>query len=225
MRLLSLACVAGVALAAQNASAQLTLAIDIQGIDYQFRDSGGAATFGGAGHTGTLEWTGSDATSADTRMGSGGRFGVLSPVAQGVAISDVSGSLQLASGIVTGGSLSITLDNPEMDTYTASIEPGTGQITGANTLGFQIDGLTLGGAFSDGMWGDVDVAPWFAAQENPGGLPGAFFKFRFQPGATASGNGDIEAYVMVPLPPAAWGSIAALGGIAGVGTVRRRRLG
>jgi hypothetical protein len=207
---------------AEAASAQLTLAIDIQGVDYQFRDAGGNAAFGGLAHTGTLEWSGAAATTADTRVGSEGRFGPLAPVAQNVPLKGFSGELTFDAGLLTGGWLSIALDNAEEHTYTTSLKPG-GALSATNQMGYTIDGLTFNGAFSDSVWGDIDVTPWYEAQGG-GALPGAFFQFRFWPSPQAGGNADVEVYVMVPLPPAVWAGSATLMGLAGVACIRRRRI-
>jgi len=119
----TLAAVAAAGLAAQAATAQLTFALDIQGIEYQFRDSGGAPGFGGAAHTGTLAWWSSDAFAADTRVGTEDRFGPLAPVGQSVGVRQFDGELTFNAGSLTGGWLMVTLDNPELETYTTSISP------------------------------------------------------------------------------------------------------
>lgn len=216
-----LAAASAVAWGGSVASAQLTLAIDVQGIDYQFRDAGGNAAFGGVTHTGTLEWSGAAAQTADTRIGSDGRFGVLAPVTQSVPLRDFTGELTFSGGLLVGGFVSMTLDNAEEHQYTTWIKPGTGSLTASNNMGYSVDGLTLNGAFSSAAWGDLDVTPWYDAQGG-GALPGAFFQFRFWPNPQAAGNADIETYVMVPLPAAGWAGFAMLGGV-GVSHLRRRR--
>src|SRR5690606_35449171 len=55
---------ASAALAAQ-ASAQLTLALDVNGFEYAFADSAGSAGFGGADHTGVMRWS---STAANSRV-------------------------------------------------------------------------------------------------------------------------------------------------------------
>lgn len=219
-----LAGVAAIAIGASAASAQLTLAIDVQGIDYQFRDGAGAPFFGGVTHTGTLEWTGATAITADTRVGSDGRFGSLAPMAQTVPMKDLAGELTFAGGLLTGGSFSVTLDNTEAHTYSASIKPGTGRLGASNHMGYSIDGLTINGAFSDAAWGDLDVTPWHDAQGGAGALTGAFFQFRFWPSPAGNGTADTEMFVLVPLPPAAWAGLAMLGGVGGLRRLRRRRI-
>lgn len=218
-----LAAASAVAWGASVASAQLTLAIDVQGIGYQFRDVGGDAAFGGVTHTGTLEWSGPEAQAADTRVGGDGRFGVLAPVSQTVPLRNFTGELTFSGGLLVGGFLSMTLDNAEAHTYTASIKPRTGSLMASNSMGYSIDGLTFNGAFSDTMWGDLDVTPWYDAQGG-GALPGAFFKFRFWPDPQGSGNADIETYVMVPLPAAGWAGLAMLGALGACSCQRRRKL-
>lgn len=220
----SMLAIAAAVAVADAASAQLTLAIDIQGIEYQFRDAGGNAAFGGLAHTGTLSWSGAGAVTADTRVGSAGRFGSLAPVTQSVPLKDFTGELTFDAGLLIGGSLAITLDHAEDHTYTASIKPGSGALSASNQMGYSIDGLTFDGAFSHTAWGDLDVTPWYDAQAGAGALPGAFFQFRFWPNPQAGGTADIEVYVMVPLPPAVWAGSAMLLGLCGIACNRRRKL-
>jgi hypothetical protein len=216
--------VAASLLAAASASAQLTLAFDINGFDYQFRDSSGAAGFGGTAHTGTVEWSyrADPATViAETRMGDEGRFGPLEPVALGASLADVTGSLEFSGGNVMSGSLTVTLDNG--DTYTTDIDAGSGAIRELTVGGWTFDAITFDGRFNDDRFGDIDVSEFFAIQGQPGMLPGSLFQFRFEPDAGGAGTADMEVFVLVPLPPAAYAGLATLAGVMGISYLRRRR--
>lgn len=222
-----MAAVASCALAGV-AQGQLTLAFDINGFNYHFKDSGGGTSFGGATHTGTVDWsfqfddpgtTEVDETTviADTRKGTGGQFGLLSPIALGpYTLTDITGSLLLSNGSVVSGGFEITLSNG--DTYAAELSSGA---LSAVSSGFVLDGKTMEGEFSDASFGDIDVSEWFARQANPGELFGSIFKFRFAGGA--EGNADMEAFVMVPLPTAAYAGLGMLAGVMGLSYVLRRR--
>ena len=224
MTTIATAAVAASALAAGSATAQLTLAFDINGFDYQFRDSSGAAGFGGTGHTGTVEWSfrADPATIiADTRIGDEGRFGRLDPIALGATLADFSGDMQFNSGDVMSGSFTVTLDNG--DTYTTEIDGASGSIRSLTVGGWTLDGITFDGQFNDEQFGDIDVSEFFAIQGQPGMLPGSMFKFRFMPDASASGTADMEVFVLVPLPATAYVGMATLVGAMGLSYLRRRR--
>lgn len=218
------AAVAATSLAAASASAQLTLAFDINNFDYQFRDSSGAAGFGGADHNGTVEWSyraEPPTVLADARIGEEGRFGQLDPIDVGVPLRNFTGSLDFASGDVTAGSFTVTLENG--DTYTTEIDGASGSLRELTVGGWTLDGLTADGAFSDEQFGDIDVSEFFAIQGSPGMLPGSVFMFRFEPDAGASGTADMEVFVLVPLPPSAYMGMATLVGVMGISYLRRRR--
>ena len=211
---------------AASAQAQLTLAFDINGIDYAFAETVGGPGFGGTAHTGTLDWsfhTAPDTEITDVRLGSDGPAGLLTPVSLGAGLGDFSGSLAFDGGIVKGGSFTVTLDNAPADTYTATVIADSGSIQSLATGGYTLDGLTFDGAFSDDTFGSVDVSEWFSRQFEPGQLFGSFFKFRFDPPAGGAGNGDIEVFVLVPLPTAAYAGLGMLAGVMGLSYVLRRR--
>lgn len=213
------AAIAASSMVAASASAQATLAFDINNFDYAFFDSSGAAGFGGTDHDGHVEWsyrTDPPTVIADARTGSEGRFGSLDPVSLGQSLKDFTGNLQFSSGDVVGGSFTVTLDND--DTYTAQLSGGA--IQELTVGGWTLDGLTFDGSFNDDSFGDVDLAELFGRSD---GLPGSFFKFRFEPDASASGTADMEVYVLVPLPPAAYAGMATLAGVMGISYLRRRR--
>lgn len=216
------AAIAASSMVAASASAQATVAFDINNFDYQFFDSSGAAGFGGTEHDGRVEWsfrTAPPTVIADARTGEQGRFGPLDPASLGQDLKDFTGSLDITGGDITSGSFTVTLAND--DTYTAQLSGGS--IQELTVGGWTLDGLTFDGAFSDDQFGDIDVSEFFAIQGSPGMLPGSFFKFRFEPDASASGTADMEVYVLVPLPPAAYAGMATLAGVMGISYLRRRR--
>lgn len=220
----------GVALAASavlctSASAQLVLTFDVNGFDYAFTDASGASGFGGANHTGSLDWdfaSSPETVIADARIGEHGRFGQLLDVVLGASLADFEANFDFESGRIRGGDITVTLDNG--DTYTADLAPNIGRIMSMGpTGGFMIDGFTLNGRFSDDQFGDIDVSEFTRIQDNPNMLPGSVFAFRFDPGAGASGTADGEVFVLVPLPPAAYAGLATLAGVIGLSYIRRRR--
>ena len=204
---------------------QPTLAFDINGFGYAFKDAGGAAAFGGESHTGTVDWSfvlSPATTIADVRIGDEGPFGTLTEVPLGAMLSDFSGTVEFDAGFVVGGEFTVTLDSG--DTYTTELRGGQGRLSALTTGGFTLDGLTVEGEFSDDSFGAVDVSEFVAVQGDPVQLPGSLLKFRFNPGASASGTGDMEVFVtVVPLPPAAWAGIGTLAGVMGLSVAIRRR--
>ncbi|MGP1311069.1 MAG: hypothetical protein ACTS27_12810, partial [Phycisphaerales bacterium] len=136
---------------------------------------------------------------------------------QGIAsgqFSSFSGTINLVNGGVTGGSLSLTLQNA--DTFTASIVGGVGQVNTQAGQGFSIDGLLTNALFSSASFAGVDITDWFSEQP----INGSFLNFAFNPNASgADTDTDIDIFVVVPSPVA--------GGMAGVGLLglaaRRRR--
>jgi hypothetical protein len=206
------------AIASAQAMAQLTLGLDINGFEYEFTDGSGASGFGGENHTGAMKWSFSsdEPRVVDARLGEDGVFGVLEPVSIGTGLSAFDATIELDSGRIQGGSLTIRLDNG--DTYTTEFTGGG--LTRLAHGGYTIDGLTLDGAFSDDEFGAIDVSE-FNRLDN---LPGWALAFRFNPGLEASGTADAEVFVMVPLPPTALAGLGVLAGVIGVTATRRRRM-
>lgn len=207
---------------AQTASAQLTLGLDVNDFEYSFTDSSGAETFGGERHTGAMRWSmASDAPEesrvVDARMGEDGPFGLLHDVTLGSGLRSFDAIIDLDSGRIRGGNITIALDNG--DTYTADFAGG--KLISLGSSGYVLDGVTLGGAFSDDQFGDIDVSEF----NDLDSLPGWSLAFRFNPtAAEASGTADAEVFVMVPLPPAALAGLGMLAGVMGVSIARRRRM-
>lgn len=214
---------AGLAMVASPATAQLTLGMDLNDFAYEFRDASGAQSFGGVNHTGQMRWS-IDGTGpneeprlVDARMGDEGPFGLLETVSLGTSLTNFEAVIELDSGKIRGGNLTITLGTG--DTYTADFAKGGLRALAAG--GYSLDGLTLNGDFSDDTFGTLDVSELNRIEN----LPGWALAFRFNPSAgDASGTADAEVFVMVPLPPAALAGLGTLAGVMGFGALRRRRM-
>jgi len=192
---------------ASTASATQVLQIDVNAL---------TATAGagfGTGYTGNVVLS----TNANSELA-----GILiEGVNQGISgtLDNFAGTINLVGGAVTGGSFSIDVleaDNVTVNTYSASIESGAGQVNTQAGQGFSIDGLTFAGAFTSATYAGVDVTKWFDAQP----LRGSFLQFAFNPDANGVDSGsDIDVFVTVPLPA---GGALAFAGMAGLVGVRRR---
>jgi len=208
------------AFASGTAMANQTLQFDLNAAEIQVKDgSGSASAFGGLSHTGSIELSLAGATSLDMFKQIGnGPF-----IDQGFSgsLTDVSGSILLDGGDVTGGGLTIEIDSG--DTYVATIVGGSGEVETANTPGgFAIDGLTFAGDFTDAAFGNVDVTDWFDNQDKGSNLLGSFLKFNFDPDSDGNGFADVDHFVVVPLPAPALAGGAMMAGLAGFGVIRRR---
>jgi len=164
-------------------------------------------------YTGTVDLT----TNSNT-----GLAGILiNGVGQSFAgtLDAFSGSIELDGGMVDGGSFSVSVleaDNVTVNTYSASIVSGEGQVNPQAGQGFSIDGLTFQGAFTSSVFAGIDVSDWFDAQP----LPGSFIQFAFNPNAQGvDPDSDVDIFVTVPLPA---GGAMAFAGLAGLASVRRR---
>lgn len=219
-----MAAVAAVGMLAGAAQATDTLQLDVNGMTIQVRDAGGSTSaFGGLTHTGSIDFgiaTTAPVTSMiifkELGLGSGFTF------EGSQAISGVDGTLFLTGGLVTGGDIEFTLSNG--DVYSAQIRAGSGSVGTATTPGgFKIDGLTFDGDFTDpqgdGEYGTVDVAQWIAGEP----LFGSFLEFNFSPDPSGFGRSDVDVFVLVPLPPAAYAGLGMLAGVMGLSYALRRR--
>lgn len=139
------------------------------------------------------------------------------------SLSDFSGQIDFNNGSVTGGFLQVDVletDGITVNTYSAQIIGGMGQITTQAGQGFKIDGLTFMGAFSSSTFAGVDVSLWDEAEP----LTGSFLQFKFDPDANGTDvDSDIDIFVVVPLPTAP--ALAGVSLIGLLGASRRRRLG
>lgn len=222
MKTLAVAAIAMFASSSVSVAQLRALQFDINNLGFQsFNGAGQASAFGGLTHTGRLDLFDvpalTELLAVSLRTGVGPY--VVQPGFTGV-LTDMSMSIILTAGDVTGGSLSFDVNGGPGgggDRYSANIGLG-GEVTTYVGGGFKIDGLSLAGRFSDANFAGVPIADFFAAQ---GGsfLPGDFLTFKIQPNATGAGNADTDIFVTnVPAP----GSIACLG-LAGLVCVRRRR--
>lgn len=196
--------------AASLATAAHQLQLDVNALNGQSYDSGGnAAAFGGTTHTGSIMLSGGINSALEEILINGAPQGIASG-----QFMSFSGTINLVNGGVTGGSLSLTLQNA--DTFTASIVGGVGQVNTQAGQGFSIDGLLTNALFSSASFAGVDITDWFSEQP----INGSFLNFAFNPnGSGADTDTDIDIFVVVPSPVA--------GGMAGVGLLglaaRRRR--
>jgi hypothetical protein len=201
--------------------AEPVLQFDVNSIGVQITNSGGAnSAFGGLSHNGAVNFSIRPSTillEVAVRSSPNGPF--VNQAFSGT-ISNFTGSVNLSNGIVTGGSIALAV-NGNTDSYTAQIVPNVGRVKTYVGGGFIVQGLTFQGAFTDASFGNVNVAPWFAAN---GGLLGSFLQFNFNPDATGAGFSDMDIFVdAVPLPAAAWAGLCTLAGLATVQWARRRR--
>jgi len=212
-----------VACAGAVASATPVLQFDVNQFGAQARNAGGTASaFGGLTHTGSVAFSFSSGVTVLNGIFiqtiAGGAFNNAN--FSGFSLTTFSGSVNLVNGQVTGGSISLGINNG--DTYTCNITPGSGAVSTFVGGGFKIEALTRSGMFNDAQFGNVNVSPWFNAQ-NPNGLPGSFLQFNFNPNATGAATSDMDLFVDVaPLPPAAWAGMATLAGAMVVRRMRRR---
>jgi len=176
--------------------------------------------FGGVAHTGAVNFS----------IGAGVLNGVFmqtlanGPFANanfaGFTLTNFAGQVVLNNGVVTGGSMTLTLNNA--DSYTCVLVPGSGAVSNYVGGGYKIEALTNAGFFNDAAFGNVNVSPWFTSQ-GASGLSGSFLQFNFNPGPTGAASSDMDIFVDVaPLPPAAWAGLATLGGVMVTRRIRRR---
>jgi len=193
---------------------------DINGITVQAKSStGGATTFGGLAHTGSLSFGFQTGTShlegIDIQQAIGG-----APQHQNFTgqLTNFTGTVNLVDGRVTGGNFSVVANG---DTYSADIVPQIGAVSNYVGGGFKLEGLTFNGHFSDGSFGNINVSPWFNAQNVLNGLVGSFLQFNWNPNASGFSFADMDIFVdVVPLPASAWTGLATLAGIGLTGYIR-----
>lgn len=100
------------------------------------------------------------------------------------------GQIEFVNGDVTGGWFDVVVEETDMSmsTYSATIEPGAGDIDFQAGQGFNVDGLTFEGTFSQDVFLGVDVLDWTEDQPNAG----SFLKFQFEPITVVRGEGTID---------------------------------
>ena len=206
------------------ASATPVLQFDVNQFGAQARNGAGASTpFGGVTHTGSVAFSFSAGVTVVHCIFFHFplRGPLQNPQFSGFSLTSFSGQVDLVNGQVTGGSVSLGINNG--DSYTCNITPNSGAVSTFVGGGFKIEALTRNGFFNDGQFGNVNVSPWFGAQ-SPNGLPGSFLQFNFNPNAQGAATSDMDLFVDVaPLPPAAWAGLATLAGAMVVRRVRRGR--
>jgi hypothetical protein len=224
MRLTIGAAGAALLLAGAAANADMVLHLDVNSVHIQATNSAGAnSAFGGLNHTGAIHF--SFAAGASILAGIDTQTNGAPPVNQNFtgSLVNFTGVINLNSGMVTGGNLAVNINSG--DSYTAQVVPGDGAVSRYVGGGFKIEGLTFDGHFTDSLFGNVNVAPWFNAQQL-GGLLGSFLQFNFDPDPTGASFSDMDIFVdaqVVPLPAGAWAGLATLAGIMVANQVRRRR--
>lgn len=210
MKRMSVAAVAALAMGSA-ASADTTLQIDLNSL----LTTGGGSSFD-QNFTGTLSINDDANSTLNDILINGNSQGIASGL-----LRDVTGSISILSGTVTGGSFSVdawdTVAQTTFNTYSASIVSGSGAVVPQAGQGWSIDGLTFSGLFSSTTFAGVDVTPW----DNAEPLSGSFINFAFSPDSSGSdADSNMDVFVVIPLP-----STAGLGflGLAAIGAQRRRR--
>ena len=176
--------------------------------------------FGGVAHTGAVNFS----IGAGVLNGVFMQTAVNGPFANanfaGFTLTNFAGQVVLNNGVVTGGSMTLTLNNA--DSYTCVLVPGSGAVSNYVGGGYKIEALTNAGFFNDSTFGNVNISPWFTSQ-GASGLSGSFLQFNFNPGPTGAASSDMDIFVDVaPLPPGAWAGLATLGGVMVTRRIRRR---
>ncbi len=218
-----LTAVAVVASAGAVASATPVLQFDVNQFNAQARNSSNVnSPFGGLTHTGSVAFSFAAGVSVLNgifiQSTPGGPFNNAN--FSGFSLTNFTGSITLNNGQVTGGSLTLTINNG--DNYTCNITPNSGAVSTFVGGGFKIEALTRQGFFNDNQFGNVNVASWFNAQGG-NGLPGSLLQFNFNPNASGAATSDMDLFVDVaPLPPAVWAGMATLAGAVVVRRFRRR---
>ena len=212
---------AALLMAGVAASAAPVLQFDVNGFTAQALNGAGAnSVFTGVNHTGAVQFS----------IGSGLLNGIfiqstspgpfINAGFAGFTLTAFNGQVNLANGQVTGGSLTIQLNNN--DQYTCAIKPGSGFVSTYVGGGFIIEALTNQGFFNDSQYGNVNVSPWFNSQ-GLAGLPGSFLQFNFNPTTKGATTADMDLFVdVVPLPSGVAPALATLSGLAVLRRLRRR---
>jgi len=218
--------VVGLVAFAGVASASPVLQFDVNSFGTQARNAAGAnSPFGGLNHTGSVAFS----------MGNGVLNGIFiqnnvgdpfhnANLSSSFTMTGFTGQVNLVNGMVTGGSITITINNG--DHYNCDIASGSGGVSTYVGGGWKIEALTNHGFFGDNTFGNVSVSPWFNSQ-SVNGLPGHFLQFNFNPNASGQASSDIDWFVdvpsLVPLPPAVWAGLSTLAGVVVVRRIRRGR--
>jgi hypothetical protein len=212
--------IAALALAG-SAAADPVLQFDVNAFNAQAENSSGASVpFAGLMHTGSVNFSVGAGMLAGMfiQTTSSGPFNNAG--LSGFTMSSFTGQINLTNGMVTGGNITLTLNNG--DHYTTSVVANSGAVTNFVGGGFKIQALTDHGFFNDATFGNVNVSQFFNFQ-GVNGLPGSFLQFNFQPNGQGFASSDMDMFVTaIPLPSAAISGLAGLGVLACVRRIRRR---
>jgi hypothetical protein len=133
--------------------------------------------------------------------------------------AQVSGSLTVLNGLITGGAISIAFDNPGLpdNNYSFSLVSGTGNITlqtAVPTPTYKFITDTNAGLLATNALAGIDVGPFTGAPRE-----GALTLTNFRPNANGSYD-DVQMELTIFVPePASLGLICT----AGAGVLARRR--
>ena len=209
--------------ASAAANAAMTLQFDVNGIQVQAENAQGQnSAFGGLTHTGSVNFSFAPNITRLVEIAISNNNGAFQGQGFSGSLVNFTGQINMTNGQVTGGNLSIQINGN--DAYTAQVVSNVGAVSNYVGGGYKIEGLTFNGMFTDPMFGNVDVSPWFNQQL--AGLMGSFLQFNFSPNASGFSYADMDIFVnaeVVPLPPAAWTGLATLSGLMTMGYIRRRR--
>lgn len=208
--------VAAAALAAAGSALAVTeLQIDINALRAQSYYDNGSKGFGGVNHTGTISLTSNSATNLAEIL----IDGVAQNIAAGLLMT-VAGDIDLVNGFVTGGSMTVSLNNG--DVFSADINNTPGQVQFQAGQGFSIDGLIMNGMFNNSSFAGVDVSLW----DDNEPLSGSFIEFAFGPNIMGF-DGDTNLDIFLPVEnrpgiPAPMAGVMGGFGLLGLGARRRR---
>lgn len=174
--------------------------LDLNGLT---ADAGGA--FDGMGHSGSLSITANGSSSLNAIIVDGVQMNFTA------SLQSLTGSISTAFGAVTGGNISINLDDGSV--FSAMIADGSGQIAqGGSQVGFIIPANFHSGSFNGPAFAGVDVSGF------SGEVTGQLLLFGYTPNASGvDGSTNVDMF-LVPAP----GAIALLV-MAGVVSGSRRR--
>jgi hypothetical protein len=217
------AAVATVLAASAAANAAMTLQFDVNGIQVQAQNAGGQnSAFGGLTHTGSVNFSFAPNITRLVDIAISNNNSAFQSQGFSGSLVNFTGQITMTNGQVTGGNLTIQINGN--DAYSAQVVSNVGAVSTYVGGGYKIEGLTFNGLFTDPLFGNVDVSPWFNQQL--AGLMGSFLQFNFSPNAAGFSYADMDIFVnaeVVPLPPAAWTGLATISGLMTLGYVRRRR--
>jgi len=221
-------------LGTSSVKADTTLHMDINSITISAFDSTGTTptAFTGTGFTGQLQFGVNSNSVISTDINDDPNDGFTGN------ITGFTGSLSLAAGALTGGSVTVTVQNgAATDTYSYNVLADTGSLARSpdasvfNQLGYGLAGDTNNGVFANNNFGGIDVSPWVANEP----LTGNFFQFHYRPnGLGTDQGGDVELYVdtipgakgapAVGLPMASYGGVMCFAALALMQRARTRRM-